>query len=150
MTGVPPRGQQVCGQRLALYYEEGEPTRFVVPDDFLVFDCDPGLRRVYKVWEERKSPDVVFEVTSRSTSRQDLVDKPVIYERIGVKEYFLYDPTGVEDTPQAARGREASGISSRKGNCTANYSVSRLHLDGDDLVMTDSGMAGGGGGVGGG
>jgi hypothetical protein len=38
-------------------------------------------------------PDVVFEVTSRSSRTEDLESKPQVYARIGVKEYFLYDPT---------------------------------------------------------
>jgi hypothetical protein len=36
---------------------------------------------------------VVFEITSQSTSQEDLVKKPLIYEAMGVREYFLYDPT---------------------------------------------------------
>jgi len=37
---------------LIVYYEEGDPTRSVVPDDFVVMDCDPGRRRTFKTWEE--------------------------------------------------------------------------------------------------
>jgi hypothetical protein len=36
---------------------------------------------------------VVFETTSRSTRLRDERDKPAKYHLIGVKEYFLYDPT---------------------------------------------------------
>jgi len=78
---------------LLVYYEEGNPTKFIVPDNFVVFDCDPGRRRIFKTWVEKRVPDVIFEVTSRGTSSVDIIDKPVIYERMGVKEYFLYDPT---------------------------------------------------------
>jgi Uma2 family endonuclease len=88
------RGQRVyLASNLLLYYQEGYPTKFVVPDDFVVLDCDPGPRRTFRVWEEGKAPDVVFEVTSRGTKQEDEVYKPQIYARIGVKEYFLYDPT---------------------------------------------------------
>ena len=52
---------------LLVYYSEGNPREFVVPDDFVVKDCDPSPRRVFKVWEEGKAPNVAFEVTSRST-----------------------------------------------------------------------------------
>ena len=58
-----------------------------------MLDCDPGRRRIFKIWEERRVPDVVFEVTSHSSRRIDTVKKPVIYEQMGVKEYYLYDPT---------------------------------------------------------
>lgn len=88
------RGQQVyVSSDLLLYYREGWPTHYVVPDDFVVKDIEPGMRRTYKIWEEGKAPDVVFEVTSKKTRREDESHKPQIYERIGVKELFLYDPT---------------------------------------------------------
>lgn len=78
---------------LLVYYEEGQPRKFIVPDVFVVQGCDPGLRRVYKVWEEPSPPQVVFEVTSRSTKREDTNTKPHVFDAIGVREYFLYDPT---------------------------------------------------------
>ena len=78
---------------LLVYYEEGEPSRFVVPDDFVVLDCEPGDRRVFKIWEEGKPPNVVIEVTSRTTKNEDTSHKPVLYARMGVRELFLYDPT---------------------------------------------------------
>ncbi|MEZ6033383.1 MAG: Uma2 family endonuclease [Planctomycetaceae bacterium] len=88
------RGQSVyVTSDLLLYYEEGSPTKFVVPDCFVVRNCATHLRRTYQTWKEGRVPDVVIEVTSRSTSRTDTVDKPIIYEMMGVQEYFLYDPT---------------------------------------------------------
>jgi Uma2 family endonuclease len=87
-------GQQVyIGCDLLVYYEEGNPLKYCVPDVFVVKDSDPGFRRTFQIWKEQRSPDVVFEVTSRGTSREDLIFKPQSYARMGVKEYFLYDPT---------------------------------------------------------
>ncbi len=37
-------------------------------------------------------PGVIFEVTSRATAHKDLVEKPQLYAKLGVQEYFLYDP----------------------------------------------------------
>ena len=88
------RDQRVyVGCDLLVYFEEGAPSRFIVPDIFIAAGCDPGDRRIFKTWEEGKSPDVAFEVTSKSTRRHDSSFKPHIYAEIGVKEYFLYDPT---------------------------------------------------------
>lgn len=75
-----------------LYYEEGNPRAVVAPDLFVVFGVDKALRRTYKVWEEGKGPDVVFELTSKKTYRADLGDKRLLYETLGVQEYFLFDP----------------------------------------------------------
>jgi len=79
---------------LLLYYVEGNPNERIAPDVFVVFGVPKGQRRVYKVWEEGKGPDVVFEITSCSTRREDLGEKKLIYADLGVKEYFLFDPLG--------------------------------------------------------
>jgi Uma2 family endonuclease len=88
------RGQQVyVTGDLLLYYEEGNPKRFLVPDVFVVLNHQPGMRRIYKLWEEGQPPNAVIEVTSRSTKREDANAKPQKYAAIGVGEYFLFDPT---------------------------------------------------------
>ena len=88
------QGQRVyVSGDLLVYYEQGNPRRFVVPDAFVVKGLTPRTRRVYKTWIEGKSPDVVIETTSKKTWRKDTVDKPKLYARLGVKEYFLFDPT---------------------------------------------------------
>lgn len=46
---------------LLLYYEEGNPRASVAPDVFVVFGIPKGKRRIYKLWEEEKAPDVVVE-----------------------------------------------------------------------------------------
>ncbi|MEQ1829959.1 MAG: Uma2 family endonuclease [Pirellula sp.] len=95
------RGQRVyVGSDLLIYFVEGEPRRFIVPDVFVVFDCDPKDRRTFKTWEENRVPDVVFEITSRSTAREDKFFKPRTYEEIGVQEMFLFDPTGEHLVPR--------------------------------------------------
>ncbi|MCA9183279.1 MAG: Uma2 family endonuclease [Planctomycetales bacterium] len=87
------------GCNLLLYYLPGQPARFVVPDNFVVLDCDPRERRIFKTWEEERVPDVIIEVTSLSTQREDQVKKLAIYEEMGAHEYFLYDPTASYLTP---------------------------------------------------
>lgn len=78
---------------LLVYYVQGDPKKFVVPDVFVVKGIDPQKRRTYKLWIERKAPDVVIEVTSRKTKKKDLVTKPALYRQLEVPEYFLFDPT---------------------------------------------------------
>ncbi len=77
---------------LFLYYQEGDPRRVVAPDVFVVKGVPGDNRRIYKLWEEGQPPDVVFEVTSPSTRSEDLRSKHDLYERLGVSEYFLFDP----------------------------------------------------------
>lgn len=102
-------GQQVyVGTDLLVYYKEGDPSKFIVPDDFVVLDCDPRWRRTFQIWKEGRCPNVVFEITSRSSRDEDQMHKPRIYARLGVPEYFLYDPTG-EDLDPPLQGFRLSG-----------------------------------------
>lgn len=78
---------------LLVYYEQGNPKKFVVPDVFVVKGIDPKKRRIYRIWYEGQAPDAIIEVTSRKTKKKDTVTKPALYARLGVKECFLFDPT---------------------------------------------------------
>jgi Uma2 family endonuclease len=80
---------------LLMYYVQGDPRRHISPDVFVVFGIPKHNRDYYLVWEEGKSPDVVFELTSKSTRIEDQRTKLEIYRDIlKVKEYFLFDPHG--------------------------------------------------------
>ena len=82
---------------LLLYYEPampGQPAKSVSPDLMVVIGAPKHLRPSYLLWEEPKAPDFVLEMASRSTHRSDRQDKPAVYARIGVSEYWLYDPVG--------------------------------------------------------
>ena len=86
------------GCDMFVYYEEGNPRASVVPDVFVAVGAvkdelrEGGWRDTYMLWEEPKGPDFVLEVTSPSTRRDDQVRKRELYGRLGVGEYFLYDP----------------------------------------------------------
>jgi Uma2 family endonuclease len=87
------RGQNVyVSGDLLVYYVQGNPRKFIVPDAFVVKGIPPGKRRTYKIWVEGKSPDLVIETTSRKTRKKDMQKKPDLYEQLGIKEYFLFDP----------------------------------------------------------
>lgn len=79
---------------LFFYYKRGDPRSVVAPDVFVVKGVPAGLRKIYKLWDEGESPCLVIEVTSDSTRDEDLDRKKVLYERLGVEEYFLFDPLG--------------------------------------------------------
>ena len=94
---------------LLMYYEENNPKASVAPDVFVVFGVEDRVRMHYKVWEEGKSPDFMLEVASKSTWREDLGPKRRIYARLGVKEYWQYDPTGEYFSPVLQGLRLAGG-----------------------------------------
>ncbi len=77
-----------------LYYSQGFPKLRVAPDVMVIFDVAPGGRDNYKLWEEGQVPSVIFEMTSGGTQDKDQVFKKTLYEQLGVKEYWLFDPKG--------------------------------------------------------
>jgi Uma2 family endonuclease len=77
---------------LLLYYEKGNPKKNVSPDVFVVKGIPKERRRIYKLWEESKAPDVVIELSSRKTWGDDLQKKWRLYARLGVQEYYIFDP----------------------------------------------------------
>lgn len=77
---------------LLLYYEQGKNKKSVAPNVFVVRGIANHERRVYKLWEKGKAPDVVFEISSRGTWGEDLQKKWRLYARLGVAEYYIFDP----------------------------------------------------------
>ena len=59
----------------------------VVPDVMIV--CDPE-----KVEDDgiHGAPDLIVEILSKSTAKRDTNDKFKLYEKCGVKEYWIVDP----------------------------------------------------------
>ena len=80
---------------LLLYHEEGNRSASVAPDVFVVFGVSNHTRSSYLLWQETQGPrDWVLEVTSRSTRQVDQGKKRDLYARLGIPEYWQYDPTG--------------------------------------------------------
>jgi Uma2 family endonuclease len=80
---------------LLLFYEEGNRRRHVSPDVFVVKGVEKGDRLNYLLWQEGRAPQVVFEITSSSTRREDQRTKLELYRDVlKVREYFLFDPYG--------------------------------------------------------
>ncbi len=91
-----------------LYYAQGYPKLRVAPDVMVIFDVPPGGRDNYKIWEEGQVPAVIFEMTSGGTKDEDLVFKKILYEQLGVREYWLFDPKG-EWVEEQLRGYRLRG-----------------------------------------
>ena len=88
------RGQKVyVTGDLLLYYEQGNNKKFLVPDLFVVKGIEQKNRRIYKLWSPGIAPCVAIETTSKKTKSKDTRVKPKLFELIGIKEYFLIDPT---------------------------------------------------------
>jgi Uma2 family endonuclease len=76
---------------LNLYYEEGNPRVYFTPDLMVCFGIESRPRRIYQLWEEGTFPQVVFEIASDRTWKNDISDKYEAYAEQGVEEYYLLD-----------------------------------------------------------
>ncbi len=94
-----------------IYYREGDITKFVSPDVYVVFGVAKfPQRRSFYTWSEGAVPAVVFEFLSDSTAARDRAEKVRLYLMdIGVQEYFIHQPE--MNKPPEFRGwrRGASG-----------------------------------------
>ena len=84
---------------LYVYFDdlgEGQPTRGtarrLAPDVFVSFGVPKRPRGSYAVWDEGKPPDFALEILSDSNWRKDVQTNLALYEQMGVREYFLFDP----------------------------------------------------------
>ena len=80
-----------------IYYQEGNPQRFIAPDCYIAFHISKAsIERfnTYRLWEVGKPPDFALEIGSPSTAQTDLTDKRQLYARLGIGEYWRYDATG--------------------------------------------------------
>ncbi|MBR1398192.1 MAG: Uma2 family endonuclease [Selenomonadaceae bacterium] len=59
----------------------------LVPDVLIV--CNPDIVEERGIYG---TPDLVVEILSPSTARRDKIQKKSIYEKYGVKEYWIVDP----------------------------------------------------------
>ena len=89
------RADVYVGGNMMMYYVENSPNTWISPDVFVAFGPSRDRHRdVWKVWEEGKFADFVLEVTSKTTRGDDEGRKRNLYRRLGVTEYWQFDPTG--------------------------------------------------------
>jgi Uma2 family endonuclease len=86
---------------LFIYYDKKNPKKNIAPDVFLVRGVPKGDRRVYYLWDESVAPQMVIELSSQHTFKEDVFKKFHTYEKLGVREYFIFDPTSdyIKDPP---------------------------------------------------
>ncbi len=106
-TDFGERPDTFLSSNTILCYEPSNLNVRVAPDIYLAFGVNEQAirqRRLYLPWEAGKPPDLAVEVASASTARQDMTAKRDIYARIGVPEYWRFDPTGHDYYEQPLAG----------------------------------------------
>jgi Uma2 family endonuclease len=129
-----------------LYYRKGDPRSVVAPDVFLVLGVpkrEKRERKSYKLWEEGRAPSLVIEVTSDSTSDEDVGKKKTCYETLGVEEYILHDPEGDYLKPRLqgfrlSRGRYEPIPRRMDGSLDSRVTGLTLQIEGKNLRLIDT------------
>ena len=92
------------------------PTRSLAgvryPDLLVAFGVDPAAYKTsnaYVISEQRKPPDFVLEIASRSSGRIDVTDKRDDYAALGIGEYWRFDETGQHHGARLAGDRLVDG-----------------------------------------
>ncbi len=76
------------------YPLEGNNKVKYAPDVLVALGRPKGQRYSYKQWEEgNQPPQVVFEILSPSNTSSEMQRKLLFYDRYGVEEYYIYDPS---------------------------------------------------------
>ena len=87
------RGQQCAIYENLNFYQTANPKEYpVAPDIAVIKGSDYQILKSWRVGKTGPTPQVVFEIASEETWNKDLEEKPGKYARMGVKEYFAYDP----------------------------------------------------------
>jgi Uma2 family endonuclease len=89
----------VAGE-MNFYYEPDNPKAVKTLDVFVVKGVLKHKRGCFKRWEEHAVPNTIFEIISKSINQTDLSAKFGLYGRLGVREYFLFDPLGEHLKPR--------------------------------------------------
>ena len=92
-----PETTIVAGERY-LTRASGSPAGDrMAPDLLIAMGADPETYREnneYIISEQGNPPDFALEIASRSTGRQDVVEKRMAYADLGIPEYWQFDETG--------------------------------------------------------
>jgi Uma2 family endonuclease len=105
------RSDFYAGGNMFIYFDEEQARKrsFRGPDFFFVQGAKrTPLRRYWVVWQEGgRYPDVIIELLSPKTAREDRTTKKAVYETVfRTPEYFCYDP----DTQQLEGWRLGAGL----------------------------------------
>jgi|SRR5262245_47435284 len=84
------------------YWEKGVPASCCAPDIMVIPGVGNHERYSFRSWNEGGAvPAVIFEMASKKTWKRNLGFLYTKFERLGVKEYFIFDPEEkfVKDPP---------------------------------------------------
>ena len=92
-----PETTIVSGERYIVPVPGTPSNQRIAPDMLISFNSDPALYwqdNGYVISRQGKPPDLVMEIASERTGKNDVEDKPARYAALGIPEYWRFDETG--------------------------------------------------------
>ena len=92
-----PETTIVSGERYIVPVPGTPSNQRIAPDMLISFHANPALYRQdnsYVISRQGKPPDLVMEIASERTGKNDVEDKPARYAALGIPEYWRFDETG--------------------------------------------------------
>jgi Uma2 family endonuclease len=138
------RSDIYVASNLLFYFEKGNPSGRRDPDVLVAKGVlGKHFRRSYRLWEEGVIPCTLFEIASEETWRVDLKEKRELYARIGVTEYFVFDPEGLFFEPRLQGFRLDNGVSvemlpDTDGRLLSEQLGLRLTVEGNMIRLIDA------------
>jgi len=120
---------------LLWYPIEGNNTIRTAPDAMVVFGRPKGRRGSYMQWVENGiAPQIAFEILSPGNTISEMAKKLKFYERHGIEEYYLYDPSRIDLTGWQRIGNELEVIDTIDGWVSPRLGI-RFDLSGEQLEL---------------
>jgi Uma2 family endonuclease len=103
--------QQACAVYVNLnFYATDDEDEYPIVPDVAVIKGVPFRHEIsWRIGVTGPAPQVVFEMASDKTWKRDLDEKPPAYARIGVQEYYAFDPYEPPLPLSRRRGRRLFG-----------------------------------------
>ena len=115
LDALRPDATTLVGGNGYLCQRRADFPRCPYPDLLVAFGIDQekvDVANGYVIEEVGKPPDLVLEVASLSTGRNDYTEKRITYANLGVPEYWRFDYTGgaYHDAPLAGDRLSETGV----------------------------------------
>ncbi len=117
------------------YPIEGRSNIVNAPDVMVAFGTPKGRRSSYQQWNESGiAPQVVFEILSPSNTQDEMEKKLLFYDRHGVEEYYIYNPSN-NQLRGWLRGQDGLDAIALMENSVSPRLGIRFDLSGDQLQI---------------
>ena len=116
------------GSDMFIYPRRKDLRAAVAPDVFVAFGAGGHSRNSYKLFKGEPVPSFAMEVLSSTTADNDLGDKRRKYAAMGIREYWMFDPSGEHICERVAGLRLRDGVYEPIPPLSVPHGASGMHV----------------------